>query len=66
MRYCFMACEVDDATYQLRRDGQVVPLQPQAFTVLCYLLRQRHRVVPNADRLQCLSDRSSISSRDHH
>jgi DNA-binding winged helix-turn-helix (wHTH) protein len=43
MRYRFLACEVDEDTHELRRDGQQVPLQPKAFAVLCYLLQQRHR-----------------------
>src|SRR3712207_4268695 len=37
--------ELDAARLELRRDGARVPLEPQAFDVLLYLVRHRDRVV---------------------
>lgn len=37
--------EFDDALFELRRDGERVPLEPQAFDVLLHLVRNRDRVV---------------------
>jgi pimeloyl-ACP methyl ester carboxylesterase/DNA-binding winged helix-turn-helix (wHTH) protein len=37
--------ELDEALFELRRDGRSVSLEPQAFDVLLYLVRHRDRVV---------------------
>ena len=36
---------VDLTVFELRRDGVSVPVEPQAFDVLLYLVRHRDRVV---------------------
>src|SRR5213596_1598222 len=37
--------EIDEQLFEVRRGGAVVPLEPQAFDVLMYLVRNRDRVV---------------------
>ena len=43
-RYGFGDCELDLATFTLRRDGQPVHVEPQVFEVLAHLVRNRGRV----------------------
>ena len=38
-------CIVDTTAFELRRDGEVVAVQPQVFDLLVLLLENRHRVV---------------------
>jgi DNA-binding winged helix-turn-helix (wHTH) protein len=38
-------CTVDTTAFELRRDGEVVAVQPQVFDLLVLLLENRHRVV---------------------
>ena len=45
MIFRFGAYEVDLARQELRRAGAVVPVEPQVFEVLAYLLRHRDRIV---------------------
>ncbi len=45
MIFEFDGGELDLDRYQLRRNGQVEPVEPQVFDVLAVLLRERHRVV---------------------
>jgi DNA-binding winged helix-turn-helix (wHTH) protein/tetratricopeptide (TPR) repeat protein len=47
----FGTCELSFERLELRRDGQVVPVEPQVFDVLAYLLVHRDRVVPKAELL---------------
>jgi pimeloyl-ACP methyl ester carboxylesterase len=41
--------ELDTSTFELRRDGVAVPLEPQAFDVLVHLVTHRDRVVPKEE-----------------
>ena len=41
----FNDCEFDPARRELRRNGEVVPLEPRVFALLLYLIEQRHRAV---------------------
>ena len=41
--------ELDNAVYELRHDGERVPMEPQAFDVLTYLVSHRDRVVPKEE-----------------
>jgi pimeloyl-ACP methyl ester carboxylesterase len=41
--------EFDQALFEVRRAGAVVPLEPQAFDVLAYLVAHRDRVVPKEE-----------------
>src|SRR5215475_2140232 len=52
MHVVFGECTLDTERYELRRAGQVVPLTPQAFKVLVYLVQHQGRVVAKQDLLQ--------------
>lgn len=54
MRWRFGACELDEATRELRVAGELRPLQPQVFAVLAYLVRHRDRLVPKDELLRAL------------
>lgn len=41
----FNDCEFDLDRRELRRSGEVVPLEPRVFALLLYLIEQRHRAV---------------------
>jgi DNA-binding winged helix-turn-helix (wHTH) protein/pimeloyl-ACP methyl ester carboxylesterase len=41
--------ELDEQLYEVRREGSLVPLEPQAFDVLVHLVRHRDRVVPKEE-----------------
>lgn len=45
MFYRFEDCELETSRRELRRGGDLVPLQPQVFDLLEYLIRNRERVV---------------------
>jgi predicted ATPase/DNA-binding winged helix-turn-helix (wHTH) protein len=47
----FGECELDVGRRELRRDGVVVHLEPQAFDLLVYLAEHRDRVVPKHELL---------------
>jgi DNA-binding winged helix-turn-helix (wHTH) protein/pimeloyl-ACP methyl ester carboxylesterase len=47
----FDDAELDVDRYQLRRGGQVEPVEPQVFDLLAVLLRERHRVVSKEELL---------------
>ena len=47
----FGDCELSLDRLELRRGNVVVPVEPQVFDVLTYLLRHRHRVVPKTELL---------------
>ena len=47
----FGTCELSFERLELRRDGQPVPVEPQVFDVLAYLLTHRDRVVPKTELL---------------
>ncbi|HEY7072688.1 MAG TPA: winged helix-turn-helix domain-containing protein [Acidimicrobiales bacterium] len=64
----FGTCELDVERRELRRDGKVVPVEPQVFDVLAYLVDHRDRVVPKTELLdEVWGDRfvseSALSSR---
>jgi len=46
--------ELDPDRLELRRDGEPVALEPQAFDVLVYLIEQRERVVPKDELLEAV------------
>ncbi len=51
MIYAFADCELDDQRFELRRLGEVAPIEPQVFDVLLLLVRNRDRVVPKEELL---------------
>ena len=46
--------ELDTLLFELRRDEQRVPLEPQAFDVLVYLVSHRDRVVPKDELMDAI------------
>jgi DNA-binding winged helix-turn-helix (wHTH) protein len=46
--------ELDTLLFELRRDGQQVPMEPQAFDVLVYLVSHRDRVVPKEELMDAI------------
>jgi DNA-binding winged helix-turn-helix (wHTH) protein/predicted ATPase len=51
MIHAFDGYELDLARYELRRDGDVVPVEPQVFDVLVYLVEHRDRLVTKEELL---------------
>ena len=49
--YRFLAWELNTALRELRRNGNIVPLEPKSFSLLLYLLENRDRAV-SKDELQ--------------
>ncbi len=47
----FADCELDLGRFELRRAGQRVPMEPQVFDVLAYLVAHRDRLVPKEELL---------------
>ena len=52
MFYRFGDCELDLARGELRREGEVIPLQPKPLALLATLIEERHRVVPKEELLE--------------
>lgn len=46
LHICFADFELDEARFELRRNGEVVAVQPKVLELLLYLARNRDRVVP--------------------
>jgi adenylate cyclase len=51
LRYCFEDYALDFDRRELRRANRLVPVEPQAFDVVAYLIRKRDRVVSKDDLL---------------
>lgn len=68
MIYRFDDCELDTAAQELRRGGDVQPVEPQVFALLAFLVENRDRLVSRDDILDAIwhgrivSD-SALSSR---
>ena len=56
MIFRFGAYEVDLMRQELRRAGALVPVEPQVFDVLAYLLRHRDRIVGKDELFESVSD----------
>jgi pimeloyl-ACP methyl ester carboxylesterase len=46
--------ELDTTRFELRLDGAVVPMEPQAFDVLAYLVSHRDRLVPKEELMDAV------------
>ena len=51
MRYLFEDLALDTDCRELRRGADTVPVEPQVFDLLVYLIRNRERVVSRDDLL---------------
>lgn len=54
MIYRLQSCEVDPARFELRREGQPVPVEPQVLELLLYLITHRDRAVTRAELFEQL------------
>ena len=52
MRFAFHQCELDTDRYELRRAGQVMPLEPKAFRILVYLVQRAGRAVAKQELIR--------------
>ena len=59
--YRFGAFELDCARRELRRRGEVVPIQPKAFELLRYLVEHRERAVDKDELQDALWPRSIVT-----
>ncbi len=51
MRYRFENIEIDLDSFELRREGRVIPVRKTTFDVLCYLIENRNRVITKQELL---------------
>jgi TolB-like protein len=56
MIYRFVPFELDMARFELRKDSEVLPLEPQVFSLLAYLVEHRERLVPKDEIFEKLWD----------
>lgn len=56
MIYRFDPFELDMARFELRKDSQVLPLEPQVFALLAYLVEHRERLVSKDEIFEKLWD----------
>lgn len=54
MQFRFGDHLLDEARRELRRDGELITLEPQVFDLLVYLVHNRHRVVTKDDLLDAV------------
>jgi TolB-like protein/Tfp pilus assembly protein PilF len=59
--YRFENCTLDTERRELRREGELIPLEPKVFDLLVYLIQHRERVVSKDDLLTALWDRRVVS-----
>src|SRR5262245_18280349 len=45
MMFTINGCSIDTDAYEIRRDGSVIPVEPQVFDLLVQLIENRDRVV---------------------
>ena len=62
MRYAFEDFEVDLATFELRKNGHAVPVQPLVFDLLVHLLRNRDRMVSYNELNRAVWENSMVSA----
>ena len=52
MKYRFASCELDTERRELRLDGEIRPIEPKVFSLLAFLIENRHRVVSKDDMIE--------------
>jgi len=62
VRYAFEDFEVDLATFELRKNGHAVPIQPLVFDLLVHLLRNRDRMVSYSELNRTVWENSLVSA----
>jgi adenylate cyclase len=61
LRYHFADCALDTGLRELRRGENVVPIAPQVFDLIAYLIRNRERVVSKDDLIAAIWDGRIVS-----
>jgi DNA-binding winged helix-turn-helix (wHTH) protein len=61
VRYLFENYTFDTGRRELRRGAEMIPLAPQVFDLLDYLIRNRDRVVSKDDLIRTIWDGRSVS-----
>jgi len=61
MIYQFSGCSLDTELFELRRQGQLVGLEPQVFRVIVYLIKNRDRVVMKDELVEKIWDGRVVS-----
>jgi DNA-binding winged helix-turn-helix (wHTH) protein len=61
MLYTFGRVQLDDACFELKRDGRVVEVEPRVFDFILYLINHRARVVLKDELLSQVWKQSCIS-----
>ena len=64
MLFTFGTCSIDCARRELRREGELVAIEPQVFDVLVYLIQHRDRVVTRDDLLASVWSGRIVSEFD--
>jgi DNA-binding winged helix-turn-helix (wHTH) protein/pimeloyl-ACP methyl ester carboxylesterase len=59
--YHFEGFALDVDRFELRRDGELLALEPQVFSVLSYLVRHADRVVPRDELLEAVWETTYVS-----
>ncbi len=54
MRFSFATCELDLDRQELRREGEVVHVEPQVFDLIAHLVRHRDRVVSKDELIETI------------
>src|SRR5205085_4787026 len=61
MTFVFAGHELDPRRQELRRDGEVVHVEPQVFDLLAFLIRNRDRIVSKDEILDAVWDGRIVS-----
>ena len=61
MTYLFGDCELDPSSYEFRRDGRVIAVEPQVFDLLLYLVEHRERLIGKEELNQRVWDGRIVS-----
>ena len=49
MKFVFDGCVIDTDAYEVRRDGDLVPIEPQVLDLLILLVENRDRLVTKSE-----------------
>ena len=61
MRYAFENFTLDVAKHELRRDGELIAVEPQVFALLIHLIEQRERVVSKEELIEAIWEGRFVS-----
>ncbi|MDP5218736.1 winged helix-turn-helix domain-containing protein [Ruegeria sp. 2205SS24-7] len=61
MIYSFSTYELDTEKFELRKSGGLVPIEPQVFTLIQFLVENQHRMVSKSEIVEAVWDGRAIS-----